>query len=188
MPFQLTPFQPPCQPDSTDGYKWNHERKLINSQIGCRLVRIRQGSNVFHENDICDCNQDAATNNGNTPQRLLRDMHLLTFFQTDQPTIRLNSWYGFHGHGIGHHILQHITERCQQGCQYIPLRQWRKFTHGLIMPEQPDHDEQTGRDQSCSQIDQQTLPAPHQIHQMTQRHFQRPGQCHPEAECCQKFC
>ncbi len=54
------------------------------------------------------------------------------------------------------------------------------------MGDEAIHDEQAGGDQCCAEVDEQSLPSPDQIHQMAERHFQRPGNARPEGKAGQE--
>ena len=55
------------------------------------------------------------------------------------------------------------------------------------MGEQADHDQQAGRGQARTEIDQPGLVPPDQIDQMAERHLQRPGDARPESQGGKKF-
>ena len=93
-----------------------------------------------------------------------------------------DSRHGFNRHGIRNRVLHHITGWCQQAAHHEPGFHTQQLTHCLGVHDECVHDAEARCDQRGPEIDQECLPAPNQINQVAEWHFQRPRQPSPESE------
>ncbi len=97
-------------------------------------------------------------------------------------TVLVQQRHRLHGHRVGDHVLDHETDRRQQRAQHEPRLHRHEPAHGIRVGEQADHDQQAGRGQARTEIDQPGLVPPDQVDQVPERHLQRPGDARPEPQ------
>ncbi len=91
-------------------------------------------------------------------------------------------WHRLHGHRVRDHVLHDVAGRREQGGDHEPGLDIHDLGHHLGVGDDRVHDPDTERDQTRAYIDQNRFLAPDQVDQVTERHFQRPGDTRPERQ------
>ncbi len=158
------------------------ERHQVNTAIDFDFPGFRQRLRAAEHVEIDQRHQHAAADDGDAAQRLHGGVHQLALRGIYGIALRIDAWHRFNGHCIGDHVLQHIADGGEQHAGHIPRARRKHRAHRVAVGEQADHDQQTRRDHAGAEEYQHAFPAPDQIDQMAQRHFQRPRHARPETQ------
>ena len=89
-------------------------------------------------------------------------------------------------HRVGHHILKHEPDGRDQRGEDVPDIGRQHAHHQLFIAGESHHNHQAGGHEHRADIDEERLPVPEEIDQVTERHFQRPGETGPEPQTREK--
>ena len=183
----ITYFQVATESDADHRHQRDQQCQLENIDVHADFVGFVHHIDTAELVDIQHRHEDTTADHRDPAEGLHGGMHQANLRRIDRLALCINTRHGFHGHRIGNHVLNHITDGGEQGTQYIPGRQWHHRAHVIGMAEQANHNQQAGSDQTGADIDEDGLETPDQIHDMTHRHFQRPGDIGPEHQGGEEF-
>ena len=165
----------------------NDQRHFVNADVDGSLLGPRHGIHPAEHDNVHHGNQDAAAHDGHPPKGLHGRVHELHGLGVERGAGVIHQGNRFHGHGIGHHVLDDVTERGQQHTQDKPCLHAHGAHHHRVLAEQTEHDGEAYGNESRAQENQHRLPPPNQVHQVPQGHLQGPRDAGPKPESRQEF-
>ena len=184
---QVAQLQPAAQGHAEYRDQGNQQGELEDIDVDLRLVCLGHGLDAAELVDVEQRHRDAAADNGDPPQRLHGGVHQAQARRVDGLAGVVDARYRFHGHGVDDYVLHHVADRGEQGAGDVPRRQRHDLGHARRLAEQADHDQQAERDQPGAEEHQPGLESPDEIHQVAERHLERPGDVGPEQQGGEEF-
>ncbi len=170
------------QRDPGDRDERNHEGHQVDLPVDRGLLRHRQLFHVREEIEVDARDEHEPADQGDAPQRLHRGVHELALVLGHGRAVGRHARHGLHGHRIGDHVLDDVADRGEQHRQHVPRLGRHHRRHRRAIGQEPHHDQHARGDQPCAEEHEPALPAPDEVHEMAERHLERPGDAGPESQ------
>ena len=172
--------------DTGDRDDRNDQRQQVYVRVNGDFHFLGHVLDALEQGDVQHGNCDQAADDRDAPEGLHRGVHHLDFTIRVGVAMLVYCWHRLHGHRVRNHVLHDVAGRREQSGDHEPGLNFHDLGHHLGVGNDRVHDPDTECDQTRAYIDENRFPAPDQVDQVTERHFQRPGDARPESQASEE--